>query len=71
MATKKIQILDSIIKQAENSDTLDGKHAEDFALASSFNELKNLVGDTQVSTQIENAIASSAKVQIITWEADD
>lgn len=34
MATKKIQILDSVIKQAENADKLDGKHAEDFALAS-------------------------------------
>lgn len=31
MATKKLQILNSIIKQAENADTLDGKHASEFA----------------------------------------
>jgi hypothetical protein len=30
MATKKLQILDSLIKQAENTDTLDGKHASYF-----------------------------------------
>lgn len=30
MSTKKLQILSSIIKEAQNADTLDGKHAEEF-----------------------------------------
>ena len=34
MSTKKLQILDSLVKQAENADTLDGKHANEFAAAS-------------------------------------
>ena len=34
MATKKLQILDSLIKQAENANTLDGKHASDFVSTS-------------------------------------
>jgi hypothetical protein len=33
--------------------------------------LQNLVGDTPVSTQITNAVASKSEVQFITWEADD
>lgn len=38
MVTKKLQILDSLIKQAENADTLDGKHADEFALTSELDE---------------------------------
>lgn len=34
MSTKKIQILNSTVKQAENADTLDGLHADEFATAS-------------------------------------
>jgi hypothetical protein len=36
-----------------NADTLDGKHADDFVLASKFDEI---VGDTPVSEQINSAI---------------
>ena len=36
MSTKKLQILNSIMKQAENADTLDGRHADEFVLASDF-----------------------------------
>lgn len=67
MATKKIQILDYNIKQSENSDTLDGKHASDFASASdmttaksNIGELQTKVGDKSVSSQISTAIAGKA-----------
>lgn len=56
MATKKLQILDSLIKQAENADTLDGKHADEFASALDMDDLKKKVGDSAVSEQINNAI---------------
>ena len=71
MATKKLQILDSLIRQAENADTLDGKHADEFAAASDVADLQSLVGDTSVSSQIETAISQRPQVQIITWESDD
>lgn len=67
MATKKIQMLDYNIKQSENSDTLDGKHASDFASASdmttaksNIGELQTKVGDKSVSSQISTAIAGKA-----------
>ena len=66
MSTKKLQVLDYRIKYAENSDTLDGKHASDFASAtdmetaqSNISDLKTKVGDTSVSAQITNAISSA------------
>lgn len=34
MSTKKIQILNSTVKQAQNADTLDGMHADEFATPS-------------------------------------
>ena len=54
-----------------DADTLDGKHAEEFAAASEVNELKNLVGNTSVSAQINSAVAQKSQVQIITWGEDD
>ena len=63
MATKKLQIIDSLIKQAENADTLDGKHADEFATASDVETLKSQVGDETVSVQIENAFSSRIYVQ--------
>lgn len=71
MSTKKLQILNSVIKQAENADTIDGKHADEFATTSDVNSLKTLVGDVAVSEQINNAVTQKSQVQIITWEADD
>lgn len=71
MATKKLQIIDSLIKEAKNADTLDGKHAEEFAAASEVETLKSQVGDKSVSEQINTAIAQKAQIQIITWESDD
>lgn len=71
MTTKKLQILDSTIKQAENADTLDGKHAEEFALSSDVNTLQQLVGDTPVASQITTAVEQKAQVQFITWEEND
>lgn len=65
MSTKKLQVLDYTIKQAENADTLDGQHASDFATASDMSnaqndisDLQTKVGDTSVSTQIAAAVNS-------------
>lgn len=65
MSTKKLQVLDYTIKQAENADTLDGQHASDFATASDMSnaqndisDLQTKVGDTSVSTQITAAVNS-------------
>ena len=65
LSTKKLQVLDYKIKQAENADTIDGKHAIDFATAtdmdaaqSNISDLQTKVGDTSVSDQITNAIAN-------------
>ena len=44
------------VKQAENADTLDGKHASEFAIASDVEKLEMQVGDTSVSEQITSAI---------------
>ena len=56
MSTKRIQILDSMIKQAENANTLGGRLPSYFAPASEINELHALVGDTSVQIQISQAI---------------
>lgn len=56
MSTKKLQILDSMIKQAENANTLGGRSASYFAAAHDVNALHTLVGDTSVSTQISTAV---------------
>lgn len=65
MSTKRLQVLDYKIKQAENSDTVDGKHAIDFATAvdmdtaqSHISDLQTKVGDTSVSDQITSGIAN-------------
>lgn len=58
MATKRLQIIDYNIKQAENADTLDGKHSDEFASATDVEQLKTQVGDTAVSTQISSAISA-------------
>lgn len=65
MATKKLQILDSLIKQAQNADTLDGKHADEFASATDVETLKTQVGDTSVAEQIGSALDS--KTLIVTF----
>ena len=40
-----------------DADTVDGKHASEFALTTDVSELQTLVGDEAVSTQISNAVA--------------
>lgn len=57
MSTKKIQILNTIMKRAENADTLDGKHADEFALATDLSTLQTQVGDKPVSEQISDYAA--------------
>lgn len=59
MATKKLQILDALIKQAQNADMLDGKHADEFAAAPDVEELKTKVGDAPVSEQINEALENN------------
>lgn len=56
MPTKKLQIVDSLIKQAENANTLGGKSAEEFALASEVTALQTQVGDSSVAEQIGAAL---------------
>lgn len=54
-----------------NADTLEGKHANEFATVSTVKLVSDLVGDIKVSEQIASAVAEKSKVQIITWEAND
>ena len=58
MQTKKLQILNTLIKQAENADMLDGKHADEFATVEDINALQSKIGDTSVSEQISSAVGS-------------
>lgn len=64
MSTKKLQVLDVSIKQAENADTVDGKHASEFANASDVTALQTLVGDTAVSNQIAAATVAITNEEI-------
>lgn len=64
MSTKKLQIIGSM-----NADTLDGKHASDFASAEDLvnaqgeiDALQTLVGDAKVSDQISEAIAGISAI---------
>jgi hypothetical protein len=54
-----------------NADTLDGKHAAEFASTNDVEYLRSLIGDTAVTDQISLAVSQKSQVQIITWEADD
>lgn len=56
MSTKKIQIIESLIKHAENANTLGGRSASYFAVASDVKELKAQIGDESVATQISTAV---------------
>lgn len=49
-----------------DADTLDGKHADEFASASDVETLKTQVGNTSVSEQINDAVAQKSQVQMIT-----
>ena len=53
MSTKNLQIVGSI-----NADTLDGKHANEFAAASDMAALQVKVGATSVAEQINTAIST-------------
>lgn len=41
-----------------DADTVDGKHASDFATSTNFNQLKELVGETSVHDQIQSQLNS-------------
>lgn len=57
MSTKKLQILGSLSNS--DADTLDGKHASDFASASDVTALEELVGDKKVSDQIAASLTEA------------
>lgn len=54
MSTRKLQIIGDF---NSNADTLDGKHASEFASASDVEQLQIKVGDMTVSEQLDAAIA--------------
>ena len=65
----KSQITDfptSLPANGGNADTVDGKHASDFATATGLSDLKSLVGDTSVSSQISSAISTKANTSDLT-----
>jgi hypothetical protein len=65
MSTKKIQIINSLVKQAENADTLDGKHADEFAAASEVDaSIENL--QTQIDA-ISNNPTTASNVYIVPY----
>lgn len=64
MATKKLQILGSLTQGSQNADTLDGKHADEFASAVDVETLKSRVGDTSVSEQIAAAVYAITNAEI-------
>lgn len=69
MATKKLQIIGSIGNS--DADTLDGKHASEFASASDIAELQTLVGDISVAEQINTAIVDAGVLTIDTTDAEE
>ncbi len=65
----KSQITDfptSLPANGGNADTVDGKHASDFATATGLSDLKSLVGDASVSSQISSAISTKANTSDLT-----
>lgn len=70
MSTKKLQIIDYSVKQAENADTLDGKHAVEFAAASDVSDLQTKVGDMPVADQITSAVNSAGVLTIDITDAE-
>jgi len=64
MSTKKLQIIDSLVKQAENANTLDGKSAEEFALTSDIEQLQSQVGDSSVADQISSAVSTLSETSV-------
>lgn len=58
MATKKLQILDYKIKQADNANTVGGLALEHFATAADMTDVQSKVGDKSVSEQITTGIAN-------------
>lgn len=49
-----------------NADTLDGKHAYEFASASDISDLRTKVGSSSVSEQINNALANFSSGKTLT-----
>lgn len=65
----KSQITDfptSLPANGGNADTVDGKHAADFATATDMTEVKELVGDTSVAAQIKEVTDTKANTSDLT-----
>ena len=72
MATKKLQILDYKIKQADNANTVGGLAPEHFATAADMTDVQAKVGDKSVSEQIIIGIANKVdKVDGMGLSAND
>lgn len=68
--TDKPDIPTTLPANGGNSDTVDGKHASDFATAESVDMLQTLVGDTSVQSQISMAVNSITPANIGAAEED-
>ena len=68
MATKKLQILDYTIKQAENANTLGGKSAEEFALVSDVEELQSQLEDADAANKayVDDKVSKIELAKIVT-----
>lgn len=62
MSTKKIQILNSTVKQAQNADTLDGLHADEFSTA---NDLANKQDKHKTATLTLSTSGWSSQAQTV------
>lgn len=61
MSTKKLQIIDSLIKEAQNADTLDGKHADEFALVT------DIPSDSHINSLIDAKLASITNAEEVAF----
>lgn len=75
MAIKKIQLVGSLIRQAENADTLDGKHADEFATKEYVDEaLENIeipeAGVTSWNDLTDKPFGAEVTESVIEWDGN-
>lgn len=64
MSTKKIQILNSTVKQAQNADTLDGMHADEFATPSDVEQTAKTYAD-EVGSRVTGSVDSDGNYVVM------